>query len=817
MSFLAPAHFTVSQVRVAASCPRILYFDSLDSRTRELKTPRVTRIWERGVTESTAGGTLFHATVEKFNRLAGRGIEVREIVRTSNGRQSLMQSLMIYLQKECLNRELLMKKSPEIIANFSRCIETYMGELADIIHYARTIHKDPDEIVNQLFADMPKRVDVTFHLGSQRQPVHVTGRLDYVFFDWRSERLRIVDYKLAPATHLNKDQFQVAIYALMYYHQHRYACDAAVFYLHPHRHVEEMSWENVQSERHKVYNLLASMVEWSRYSEELAVGLRPPGDIAYCSGCKWRNRCEAELGPKHLGVVVDWKPAADTEVEVVATVPPAVTPEQIAAEEQATLIERDQEDEDDAVESAASPQGATSPQPVASPSPSDNRSPSSLQFGHFAESKAPVVIPSRHLCTHTAVVGAAGSGKTWLAKVIAEEAILSGVPVLAIDPQGDLVQFLRRPAEADMASWSPELRERYRLFAEKVEPRIYTPGTSHAIRLRLNPIRLPRRDDLRLESPERREEEYSGMIDSVALNLVGLVSAGKRSLDAQQAIVGRILRALIDSSPRESMELSEIASALIEPESVGITDADHFIKKSERETLGRQINALAYGPLKKLFTGGVPLDIDQMRTPATPGKIPLNIVYLNALTDGEKHAFLAALATEVYRWMCCAGGDPKNPQLLFYLDEARDFLPAGASKPVAKMPVTRLFTQARKFGVGCMVCTQSPRSVDYNIFGNCSTKLIGRLETPQDSDTVGKWFESEGPKPDWIRQRTGAKPGTFVGRWPEQPAHEAGQVFVSRPLFSLHGGAWTPDRVETEVQHDPTHTALRARSQRGDL
>ena len=30
-----------------------------------------------------------------------------------------------------------------------------------------------------------------------------------------------------------------------------------------------------------------------------------------------------------------------------------------------------------------------------------------------------------------------------MAKVVAEEAVRLGVPVLAIDPQGDLVQFLR--------------------------------------------------------------------------------------------------------------------------------------------------------------------------------------------------------------------------------------------------------------------------------------------------------------------------------------------------------------------------------------
>jgi hypothetical protein len=802
VSFLAPVHFTASQVRVAASCPRILYFDALETRRRNPATPRITRIWEQGESETTAGGSLFHATVEKFNRLAATGDAIRQIVRRSSSRDELLQSAMAFLRNDCLNREQLLKKSSEIIANFSRCVETYMGELADIIHYAKTIGKDPDEIVDQLFADMPKRVDVTFHVGPERQPVHVTGRLDYVFFDWRYEQLRIVDYKLAPARNPNKDQYQVAIYALMYHHQHQFNCNAAVFYLHPSRHVVEMSWEQVESERAKVYNLLASMVEWSRYSAEERLGQLPPGETTYCGSCKWRGRCEPELGPKSLGGVINWQPQLVEPIEVVVVDPPLVTPEAVAEEELALAEERDVDTGDAEVpeESVDEPRA-----PIFLGASNQGL----LSLGWLSHNQQPVAIRPAHLSTHTAIVGAAGSGKTWLAKVLVEEAILSGVPVLAIDPQGDLVQFLKRRPEAEIAEQAPELLGRYREFAARVETRIFTPGTSHAIRLRLNPIRLPRRDDVRESSPERREEEYSGMIDSVALNLVGLVSAGKKSLDAQQAFVGRVLRLLVESRVHDALELSEIAAAIIEPEIVGITDSDHLIKKSERENLGRQINALAHGPLKKLFTGGVALDIDQMRTPVTPGKVPLNIIFLNALTDAEKHAFLAAFATEVYRWMCCAGGDASQPQLLFYLDEARDFLPAGAHKPAAKMPVTRLFTQGRKFGVGCLVCTQSPRSVDYNIFGNCSTKLIGKLETPQDSDTIGKWFETDGPRPDWIRQRTGAASGTFVGRWPGQAATEAGQVFQSRILFSSHGGAWTPSQVEEEVRNDPTHIALR--------
>jgi DNA helicase HerA-like ATPase len=116
----------------------------------------------------------------------------------------------------------------------------------------------------------------------------------------------------------------------------------------------------------------------------------------------------------------------------------------------------------------------------------------------------------------------------------------------------------------------------------------------------------------------------------------------------------------------------------------------------------------------------------------------LNVVYLNAMAnDDEKHFFVAALSAEVYRWMVTSVDPiPGRPSLLFCIDEARDSIPAGGAKPPAQAPLIRLITQERKYGVACLLCTQSPRSVDYNVFGNCSTKLIGRLESAQDLDRV---------------------------------------------------------------------------------
>ena len=55
---------------------------------------------------------------------------------------------------------------------------------------------------------------------------------------------------------------------------------------------------------------------------------------------------------------------------------------------------------------------------------------------------ARVDLESSDLLTHGLVVGMTGSGKTGLAVVMIEEALRQGIPVLAIDPKGDLGNLL---------------------------------------------------------------------------------------------------------------------------------------------------------------------------------------------------------------------------------------------------------------------------------------------------------------------------------------------------------------------------------------
>ena len=178
------------------------------------------------------------------------------------------------------------------------------------------------------------------------------------------------------------------------------------------------------------------------------------------------------------------------------------------------------------------------------------------------------------------------------------------------------------------------------------------------------------------------------------------------------------------------LSIHDIVAGIRAPDTLGIDDPDALVRKADRDKLARSLNGLLLGPTGQLFGDGLPLDLEQMCQPLTAGRTPLNILYLNALPDDhQKQFFVASLATKIYRWMVDALENNHGVNLLFYIDEARDFIPARARIPPAKAPLIRLFTQGRKYGVGCLLCTQSPQSVDYNVFGNCSTKIIGRLES----------------------------------------------------------------------------------------
>ncbi len=300
---MPPVSFSVSEVRVAASCPRILYFDAEETRRENLWPRAMTHIWKASGDESTACGSVFHHSVERFNLKARRAPEVRAVLDGPADPDAIERGLRIFLNGQCIDLDALARKDVRQRQAFVHAIAVYMRELAQIVAYARSRGKPADEILDQMFGDRRRRVEVTFPVGPAGEPVHVTGILDYVFYDWRTENHRIIDYKLTPADQPTKDLFQVSLYALMHHHQHQTRPDVGVLYLHPERKVFELSWERVEGHRHRVYDLLASMAAWVVYDETSKTGLKPPGEPSLCSVCPWNrgDQCVRRLGPKHEG------------------------------------------------------------------------------------------------------------------------------------------------------------------------------------------------------------------------------------------------------------------------------------------------------------------------------------------------------------------------------------------------------------------------------------------------------------------------------------------------------------------------------------
>ena len=130
------------------------------------------------------------------------------------------------------------------------------------------------------------------------------------------------------------------------------------------------------------------------------------------------------------------------------------------------------------------------------------------------QSDQPVLYKSKDLTTHAAIIGMTGSGKTGLGIGLIEEAALDNIPVIAIDPKGDMANLaltfpqLRgedflpwiNPTEAATKGLSPEEYaqqqavfwkdqlsswdqppERIRKLKDAAEVRIYTPGGSAGI------------------------------------------------------------------------------------------------------------------------------------------------------------------------------------------------------------------------------------------------------------------------------------------------------------------------------------------------
>src|SRR3954468_17463564 len=70
-----------------------------------------------------------------------------------------------------------------------------------------------------------------------------------------------------------------------------------------------------------------------------------------------------------------------------------------------------------------------------------------------------VLYDSKDLVTHGAVLGMTGSGKTGLCLALLEEAAMDNIPVIAVDPKGDIANFLLTFPNLSAGEFRPWINE----------------------------------------------------------------------------------------------------------------------------------------------------------------------------------------------------------------------------------------------------------------------------------------------------------------------------------------------------------------------
>jgi hypothetical protein len=370
----------------------------------------------------------------------------------------------------------------------------------------------------------------------------------------------------------------------------------------------------------------------------------------------------------------------------------------------------------------------------------------------------------KHLTTHGLVFGMTGSGKTGLCVGLLEEAGRENIPIIAIDPKGDLTNLAlcwpdlapqrfaewidpsrvqnEGPTAAELgekmaATWRGGLaregidEEEIGAYRAGTNVTIYTPGSSSGVQ-----VSLLDRFDPPPKFDTLTAEDQSELVTGVVSAVLALVDVDADPLQSREYIL--LSNLLTHAWTRgQALDLASLIQLIDAPpfDRLGVFDLEDFFPAKKRKTFAMQLNGLIASPSFQPWLRGVPLDMDAMLDRGDGDVSRTSIFYIAHLDDSERMSFVSLLLDRLIGWMRAQPGTGAL-RALVYMDEVFGYLPPHPLNPPTKRPLLTLLKQARAYGLGVLLATQNPVDIDYKAITNAGTWFVGKLQTEQDKERI---------------------------------------------------------------------------------
>lgn len=403
------------------------------------------------------------------------------------------------------------------------------------------------------------------------------------------------------------------------------------------------------------------------------------------------------------------------------------------------------------------------------------------------------------LTRHAAILGTTGSGKTVMGKVLLEEALAQGIPVIAIDPKGDIgslglarKDFDFRPFGKLTKAQATKTRDHY-AKAElpaplleslaKTKTRIYTPKSRIGLPVNLTPDLSAPKGFAKLSASDPLAA--SAFIEPIAASLLSLAGISGSLEERAESFISALITH--NWMRGEDLDIERLIEQVKDPsiDGIGSLEVSEVVSDKERQRIAAQLNTIISSPAKRAWSEGEPIDIDSMLKRNTLSVFDLR--WATSMTD--KQFVAERVMSGIYRALLSKGGSERL-RFVLYIDELAGLLPPPPASPPSKRALELLLRQARAFGLGIVVATQNPGDIDSRLFGNIGTRFIGRLRTQVDIEKVATAMDL--PPSELREDVSKLSAGSFVV---SDAVQNKMHILDARWLASYHRGPLTEQEI----------------------